>query len=333
LGGADFSDEQEFGKFIDLETALIASSLDLNTKTLKTDLEKFFVDPSSPLSGRKRVLEILLDWLCKSWYQKYADRGKAETLWNYSDGPDAQFDRFPPYQLPGRSKRYILSFLDGRQARMGEHFFLDWCKRISIVREFVTGSDTDLCKQYFLHKKRPLICSPAHGDLNSNNILLWLNEKHPFLIDFSFFQQSGHALQDFARLEVEVSLTLMDRQEGCPTDQLPALDYTHSQMPLWAALEDHLLKKNGNISPLQLPGRLFEDNVRLSYDLITAIRERARRVHAQKKTSRSMGFWSEYRLPLLYHTLRAVGYDSLSPFKRILAVYNAAELLEQCSAK
>jgi hypothetical protein len=334
LGGKDFSDgDEEFGKFIDLETALIASSQDLKKRTWKTDFEEFFVDPATTLSGRKHVLHVLLDWLCKSWYLKYGDRGSAEPLWNYCDGPDSQFDRFPPYQLPGRSKRYILSFVDGRKGAIGARFFPDWAERVSIVRQFVTASEIDLSKQYSLHKKRTVICSPAHGDLNSNNILLWLNEKHPFLIDFPFFQLSGHALQDFARLEVEISLSLMDRQEGGPINQLQALDYTHSQMPLWTALEDQLLQKNGRTTTLSLPGGLFEDNVRLSYNLIMAIREKAKEVHARKKTSRAMGFWSEYRFPLLYHTLRAIGYDSLSPFKRILAVYSAAELLRQCVVK
>jgi hypothetical protein len=335
LGGAKFREGgKEFGKFIDLETALIASPEELQERTRKTEFENYFADPTLAQDGRKYVLETLLDWLCKNWYLKYAERLEPEKLWDYSDGSDDQFSRFPPYQLPARSKRFILSFLDGGQARMGARFFDDWTERHQRVREFVTESESKLSTFYSLHREHAVILSPAHGDLNSNNILLWLDYAHPFLIDFPFFQKSGHALQDFARLEVEIKFLLMDRQEGCPPDKLRAYDHTHSQVPLWKALEDYLLKERGSKGPLNLPPDLFGENVRLSHDLVMLLRGRAKEVQEQKKeTRKAPGFWTEYRPALLYHTLRTIGYDTLSPFKRLLAVYSSAELLKQCRVK
>src|SRR6185503_14083003 len=93
-------------------------------------------------------------------------------------------------------------------------------------------------------KKMQALLSPAHGDLNSNNILLWLDESdHPFMIDFPFYQKEGHALQDLARLEVEIKFSLMDRQADS-IDRLPALDYSDSQFLLWKEVEDHLLSND-----------------------------------------------------------------------------------------
>jgi hypothetical protein len=40
----------------------------------------------------------------------------------------------------------------------------------------------------------------------------------------------------------------------------------------------------------------------------------------------------EYSAALLFHTLRAVTYTSLSPFKRILAAYSAAGILRGIQA-
>ena len=335
LGGKQFGEGGEkFGKFIDLEMALVGSLEELQERVWKTDFEEYFADAVKARAGRKYVLEMLLDWLCRNWYLKDSNRKVTERLWDYEDGPDDQFNQFPPYQLPARSKKFILSFLDGRLARMGARFFSDWADHHQRVREFITAPESKLSALYSLHHEHLVILSPAHGDLNSNNILLWLDHGHPFLIDFPFFQPSGHAMQDFARLEVEIKFLLMDRQEGGPPDVLRAFDYTHSQVPLWKALEDDLLRERPRTGALNLPPGHFEENVRLSHDLVMSVRNRAKEVQYQKKHGgKVVSFWSEYKPALLYHTLRAIGYDSLSPFKRLLAVYSASKLLKQCLLK
>ena len=334
LGGEKFGrGGKEFGKFIDLETALIGSHEELRRKTAQTPFEEYFAVGAPCAAGRKHVLEVLLDWLCNNWYLARGHRGQKEVVWDYSDGPDDEFVRFPPYQLPARSKRYILNFLGGRKAQMGERLFDDWDERRDAVRNFVAGSALDLSGAYALAGQHSLILSPTHGDLNSNNILLWLDEEHPFLIDFPFYQESGHALQDFARLEVEVKFTLMDKQADSSREDLPALDYTHSQIPSWRALEEHVLRERWGSGNLKLPPGTFNSNVNLSHGLVNLIRVKARAVQQLHGGGRRSGFWAEYRPALLYHTLRAIGYDSLSPFKRLLAVFSAAELLSQCRLK
>ncbi len=334
LGGKKFSNRgNHFGKFMDLETALIGSHAELQHKSAKTPLATYFATAEKCDAGRKHFLEILLNWLCSKWYFELGHLGEKESLWDYDNGPDDRFERIPPYKLPGRSKRWILNFLDGQKATMGERLFDGWTERQKTVRDFIAGNKVTLERLFSLSHENVVILSPAHGDLNSNNILLWLDEAHPFLIDFPLYQPSGHVLQDFARLEVEIKFILMDRQEDSQPADLPAFDYTHSQIPLWRALEEHLLNDQWDVSELKLPDAGFDRNVRLSCDLVNLVRTKAREVQRQKKAKCTMSFWDEYRIALLYHTLRAIGYDSLSPFKRLLAVFSAAELLAQCRTK
>lgn len=334
VGGESFKKRgNQFGKFMDLETALIGSYEELRERTSGTPFEEHFATKEACASGRRHFLEVLLDWLSDNWYIGRAERKDREVLWDYSDGPDNNFGRFPPYQIPRRSKRYILNFLDEQQSRLGERFFDDWKTSHGIVHSFVAGSDKELKETYNLATSQRVILSPAHGDLNSNNILMWLDSSHPFLIDFPLFQGAGHALQDFARLEVEVKFTLMDRQQDSTASELPALDLTYSQLPLWHALEKQILKERWNVVNLKLPAGGFHTNVQYAFELVKLIRLKAMAVQNQHQQKRCPGFWTEYKLPLLYSTLRAIGYDSLSPFKRLIAISSAAELLKQCQAK
>lgn len=328
LGGSKFrKGGNRFGKFMDLETALIGSHAELQRKSAKTPLAKYFATAKICDAGRKQFLGFLLDWLCNAWYFEFGHVGEKEALWDYANVPDDQFERIPPYKFSGRRKRGILSFLDGQKAKMGERLFVRWPEHHKIVRDFITGNKATLERAFSLADEHSVMLSPSHGDLNSNNILLWLDEEHPFLIDFPLYQAAGHALQDFARLEVEIKFLLMDRQEDSHPGDLPAFDYTHSQVPLWQALEEHLLSDQWDSGELKLPPGCFDRNVRLSSDLINLIRTKAKDVQRHKRAKVSMSFWDEYRLALLYHTLRAIGYESLSPFKRLLAVFSAAELL------
>jgi Ternary complex associated domain 9 len=334
LGGKKFRKRgNRFGKFMDLETALIGSHVELQRKSAKTPLAKYFATAKICDAGRRHFLEVLLDWLCNNWYIELGYLGEKQALWDYENGPDDRFEGVPPYKLPGRSKRWILNFLDGNKAKMGERLFVRWQEHHKIVRDFIAGNKATLERLFSLSEENSVMLSPSHGDLNSNNILLWLDEEHPFLIDFPLYQSGGHVLQDFARLEVEIKFILMDRQEDSRPGDLPAFDYTHSQVPLWQALEEHLLSDQWDVSEPKLPVGCFDRNVRFSYDLVTLVRTKAREVQRQKKAKVTMSFWDEYRIALLYHTLRAIGYDTLSPFKRLLAVFSAAELLAQCRTK
>jgi hypothetical protein len=80
---------------------------------------------------------------------------------------------------------------------------------------------------------------------------------------------------------------------------------------------------------LTLPGGHTQNIVR-AFEAVRVIRRHARSLQMQTLSRSGFDagtFVFEYQVPLLYHTLRAVGYDSLSPFKRILALHSAALII------
>jgi hypothetical protein len=180
----------------------------------------------------------------------------------------------------------------------------------------------------------------VHGDLNANNVLLWLrHNRYPFVIDLPFYQKDGHALQDFARLEVEIKYALLDRQEESPYEELAAYDYSDAQVPLWIEMENRLLEDQA-LSASALSGGApnggawvapgLKENVTLCYKLIMLARAKA--CQAQQKplpAGPAAGPFAEEYLPaLLYHSVRSIGYTSLSVFKRLLAVYSSGSILK-----
>jgi hypothetical protein len=176
--------------------------------------------------------------------------------------------------------------------------------------------------------------SPAHGDLNANNLLLWLNEaSHPFVIDLPYFQSLGHALQDFARLEVEIKFSLMDRQLDSDPLLLPALDHTDTQISLWNEMEDHLLGKSWADKKTGWRAGGYTENAELCLQLVQNLRARALSIQTQPMDgSAPVEFLAEYLPALLFHTMRAIGYSSLPVFKRLLAVYSASSVLSSSSS-
>lgn len=324
----DFLGESEFGKFIDLETAIVSPAEDLVERTQGT---LYAVDPSAPGAVsdlRFRLFGTALDWLTRNWYTKSSFwRREERVLWETRDTPHGEYPVAPPYRLAGKSKAFILSFLDSDSAKLGERFFDHWEDHRRAIWALVerTGGPTGVP---LLDREVSVVLSPAHGDMNANNLLLWLDKPdHPFLIDFPFYQDAGHALQDFARLEVEIKLALMDRQADSPPHELKALDYTFSQLPLWKEMEDHLLSADWRQPKISWSVAGYTGNVEFCLELVRMLRAKAMDVQRQGVGSGFPDFLSEYLPALLYHTVRATGYDTLSIFKRLLSVYSAGRIL------
>jgi hypothetical protein len=180
----------------------------------------------------------------------------------------------------------------------------------------------------------PVVLTSVHGDLNASNVFLWLREaSFPFLIDLPFYQPSGHALQDFARLEVDVKFALMDRQKESPASRLAAYDYSPEQAHLWQELEDYLLdNRTSEADEPDWRSEGYKDNVKLTYRLVKLIRDSAERVQQQPlpdSADKPVAFMDEYLPALLYHTIRAATYPSLSIFKRLFAIYSAGSILQR----
>jgi hypothetical protein len=180
----------------------------------------------------------------------------------------------------------------------------------------------------------------VHGDLNKGNILWWVDENRPLLIDFATFCEESHTLQDFANLEAQVRFALMDREDD---SKLTALDFADEQLKHWKERQTFLV-------PSYPAGmRAFSESesrnqkhrgCKRADELTSLIRREAFSVHtaAVRRSNVSnlatpQRFDDEYAAALLFPTLRAIGYgDSLSPFKRLLAVHSAARLISRLNA-
>ncbi|MBI3415942.1 MAG: hypothetical protein HY043_11620 [Verrucomicrobia bacterium] len=325
----DFLGGERFGKFIDLETALTTDPVDLADRVRGTYLAGPPID-----QVRVNILQIVLNWLGLNWYMSMIkDRVTRNEcpIWSTADAPARDYGALPPYALAGKNKQSILSFIDGPDAILGERLCGDtWQLDRRVIWQLV--GKTDL-KTSFTRLDRPLpvILSPSHGDMNANNVLLWLNQpNYPFLIDFPFFQTQGHALQDLARLEVAVKFALMDRQRVDSPPGPQAYDYTHTQLKLWMEFDIHTLA--APIPDLKNSWSSVEHtvNLDLSLKLLREIRIKAVDVQRQPAGLTTVPeFFDEYLPALLYYTLLTIGYANLPVFKRLLAVHSCGRMLEK----
>jgi hypothetical protein len=313
-----------FGSSLNLQDALIMPPKRIDARLLTTA-----DDPDGVSRYRSHFLNILLDWLKREWCTNHNHVGReVHQPWSTVSADDQKYNPFPPYKLTGQVKGWILEFFDGIGAQMGNRLLPDWSTTADLVKRFVCSDGIPASSKLEVHVS--MILSPAHGDLNANNVLFFPELPDPiFLIDFAMYQKCGHALQDFARLETEIKYALMDCQQDSPVNELPGFDSTPGQFQLWLELENHLL---GNIwrEPKTWSSTGFRRNLDLTLQLVQSIRTVAGDIQKQNlQSGLPPSFEDEYLYPLLYHTLQAITYRSLSPFKRLLAVHSSAELLRK----
>ncbi|MBI5821364.1 MAG: hypothetical protein HZA88_20545 [Verrucomicrobia bacterium] len=273
----------------------------------------------------EELIRQVVDCLDDAWYRT-AIVVNDVALWDVAAAEPDQLLIPPPYKLTARQRAHLLGVLEefSESSRFGPRLFPrgTWVTDSSEVCRWLTShpASNPICTS-----TNSAVLSPVHGDLNSNNILLWLERSQPFLIDFACFQSRGHTLQDFARLEVEVKFTLMDRDQDSTLD---ALDHTPAQLTRWCELEKQLTSTDWSAAVISASSDSLP--IQRAANLIIDIRQRANAVHSTAYTRAGVArshFLIEYNAALLYHTLRAIGYDTLSPFKRLLAVYSAARLI------
>ncbi len=328
----DFLGGKGFGHFLDLEKSVAADFSRFSFRTWEgSGFKPKSNAPTDVYKTRLKLLHTMLEKLCDAWYGN-ADLAQRlrRPVWQAADREAKVYPQMPPYQLSGQTKSRILNFLASRDAEIGRYFFDQWHNRIQFIRRFLEWTAGSPIPGV-LGRELNVVVSPVHGDLNANNILLWLKEARPFLIDFPWYQNAGHALQDLASLEFSLKFFLMDRQElNVPEHPLPAMDHSPSQLPLWAKLENQLLSKN----KLGKPGKLESspchiENVALCWELLRRIRNAAvdvqNKPYGDKDTPK---FFEEYLPSLLFYTIRAIGYDLPLP-KRLLAIYSTSEILNK----
>lgn len=311
LGGYQFPEESIF---MDMETAYVSTNEEIWIKTINSD----YYEENDLF---KKLLADLLKFLHKSWYKHTFS--KKRKLWSYTNANPQRYYDFPPYKLSKYQKDSLINSLFKEMDYLGGKFLDDkWEEYRKVIDDFIFYKPMANSTFYSWNKNySKVLLSKVHGDLNSNNIISWLDKNNIFLIDFPFYQEQGHIVQDFTRLEAEIKFSLMDREHV--SKDIHPLDWSPSQCKLWFKLEDHLQsiywKKD-----IDYPPNTFYKNVNRAECLIKLIRKKAEEIY---KTENHDNFYIEYNVSLLYHTLKAITYPSLSLFKRIYAVYSAGRML------
>ncbi len=280
------------------------------------------------------VLRATFRMLNAAWHSDAAGF-RDSSLWDKHDATYPDKPASPPYQLTAWWKAQILGALHELE-RVAPRLE----SKNSPLERMSWKNDRKLIEEWILKgprpgsiasKKRRVITSPVHGDLNHHN-LLWSHAlNRPFLIDFATFHPEGHLVQDFAMIESQLHLALMDCEESSAN---PELDWSSSQFEEW-------MKRLPDLVPESEPLAAFKpldstepklQGIRFAEGLIMLVREEAARIYlkASQKLGGVSGFDDEYCTALLFETLRMVAFRmSLSPFKRILAAQSSARLIRR----
>lgn len=305
------------------------------------DFERVFSDPNDCLTKlastgsppspdmNESLASFFLDKLAEELARLYrvGVRVVYRSLFSVSESQQQRPLSFPPYSFTAWENCKITESIHhlnqyGRSIKRAK-----WTRNRKLVLSCLSEKATTLEKLQPLFKKRPVLLANVHGDMNANNVLMTLNYGLPFLIDLACFQSEGHIVQDYARLEIAIKIELMGREKiGAPQ----GLDLNSDTFGKWCTAEDWLC--GWPADNVLLKEKVANDStVVKTYSLCLYVRCLARQVHISilRRLHCKVNFERSYNAAVLYHTVRAIRYDSLPHLKRIFAVYCAGKVMEQ----
>lgn len=293
------------------------------------DWDEVYWHEDSSLPTARELLEKSIKLLRKAWYDK-AIWSEGRVLWTGDDIHWPTANASPPYGLSAWWKAKILASM-AELDRLGKRLRPNtWRADCGAVQSWLT---VELPPNCVATTEERVLLSAIHGDLNIGNILWWVDDNRPMLIDFATYQSKAHALQDFANLEAQVKYALMDREHG---SKHSALDYSDEQITAWherlAVLVPDAPREMRTFDQLN-SRKKKSSGMNQAEGLIHLIRQQAYNVFdaaviRSGQSAPAGRFCDEYAAALLFATLKAIGFDnSLSPFKRLLAVQSSARLI------
>ena len=280
--------------------------------------------PSNQLMGH--MLQKLFN-LLERWYTN--DKSRMVTngpLWTEKDAPNDSPPMFPPYRFTSWEKEAILDAMDQLDLYGKSLLAADWkLSRRQVMR--LISTNKALKFPAALITPQPLLLSRVHGDLNANNVLFELYNELVQFIDFACFQEQGHLVQDFARLEVAIKIELMGREVDGPAGR----DLNTAEFGHWCEAEKWL-QSWPDESTAGLDSTGISLSARRTFELCALIRRSAEGIHsrlAQKCKGEKPDFQLSYEAALLYHTVRSIRFASRPHLKRIFSVYSARLLADR----
>ncbi len=306
------------------------------------DFEKAYLDPNecwqhiqkTKSFGCKNSDELAINFIEKFFKlfqiaQIKLNQIKKIALWSFEEASDTKPIIFPPYRFRFWEKSKILGSTN-TLAYYGESLLKSkWNEISEKVLSCIHENSSYQTSYDNLFNKNPVLLTPVHGDLNAKNLLLSLEHGVPFLIDLACYQSKGHYVQDYARLEVAIKFELMGREID---NKLEGKDINSNSFYDWCKAEDWLCKWYNSRKKIPEISCNLETTSR-AFSNCYLLRKIAKDNHDKIISSSTLksNFWHSYFAALLYHTIRAIRYDSLPHLKRIFAIYSAAKIVDSIS--
>jgi hypothetical protein len=232
------------------------------------------------------------------------------------------------YSLPATKKYAIFAALDELRPRAMNLLRRDPTDEIyAFIEKGRCGRR--LLEPTLFHREFRVLEAGTHGDLHAGNILAIdrQGDLDPFLIDFSEYEEQGHPFYDYARLENDVRLRLMNYEDG--SDILNALldDWLNREERLQLLLEDPKLAEP---EPPVLTGK--EGFAAKGYWLMDRIRwlshqNLAVRLTEPRNQPSPESFTAQYISALLHRTLISLASTDIVTEKKVLALWLASRLI------
>ena len=306
------------------------------------DLERVVIEPErchaeaqkkskamQPVAANQLSEHVLknLFGLLEQWYAgAKSPQVRVNPLWATDHAPSNKPPAFPSYRFTSWEKKDILEAICGLDHYGQSLPAADWeTSRQQVLR--LIGADEAAKLPEALTVPRPLLLSRVHGDLNANNVLFELQSGLVLFIDFACFQQQGHLVQDFARLEVALKIELMGREVDGPAGR----DLNTTEFGYWCDAEKWL-QSWPDESAADLGSTGISLSSRRMFELCALIRRSAEGIHsrlAKKCKGEKPDFQLSYEAALLYHTVRSIRFASRPHLKRIFSVYSARLLADR----
>lgn len=241
------------------------------------------------------------------------------------------------YALPPRRQSTIFAALDELQLRAVSLLEGggDVETKIMRVTAFIEhGRCSRLSEPTLFHRDFLVLAAGTHGDLHAGNILAIdrQGDIDPFLIDFSEYEERGHPFYDYARLENDVRMRLMNYEDGSDVVDSLLGDWMSREERLQLLLED--LRPGDEEPPVQ-PGS--QGLAAKGYWLMGRIRRlahqnlRLRLADPRMQPSRE-SFCVQYMAALLHRTLISLGSTDIVAEKKVLGLQLASDLIARLGA-
>jgi hypothetical protein len=171
----------------------------------------------------------------------------------------------------------------------------------------------------------------THGDLHAGNVLAIdrQGDIDPFVIDFSEYDEQGHPFYDYARLENDIRMRLMNYEDGSDILDERLHAWLAKEEPLQSLLDDP--RRPAEEPPVSAGRAGFTEK---GYWLMATIRWLAYQNLSSRLSDRGIhpsreSFGAQYISALLHRTLISLASTDIVTEKKVLGLWLSAQLISR----